>query len=129
MADKKSFVFEADKPGRTILWPCPIPVPVDNGVDEKMLVARFSLDYANEDEHAKLWDEAQTKPDGDRYLLEQVLKGFDGVFDDTGTAVSDDKVMALALSKRYLKTALINGYLNMRVGRLPKNFVTPSASS
>jgi hypothetical protein len=126
---KKMFVFEADKPGRTILWPCPILVPVDNGVDEKMLTARFSLDRVNEDEHTKLWDEANTKADSDRYLLEQILKGFDGVVDDTGTPVADDTMMKLALSKRYIKTGLINGYLMMRSSYLPKNFVTPSASA
>jgi len=129
MADKKSFVFEADKPGRTILWPCPILVPVDNGVDERMMTARFSLDHVNEDEHSKLWAEAATKPDSDRYLLEQVLKGFDGQLDETGAAVADDVAIKLALSKRYIKSGLINGYLMMRVGYLPKNFVTPSTSS
>ena len=128
-AQKKYFVFVADTPGRTILWPCSILVPVDNGAVEQLLTARFSLDHVNEDEHAKLWDKAADKPDGDRYLLKTVLKGFDGLRDETGAAVADDAAIKLALSKRYIITGLINGYLMMRVGRLPKNFVPPSVST
>ncbi len=129
MADQKAFVYEEDKPGRTILWPCPIQVPVDNGVEERMMTAKFSLDHVDEDAHAALWDEAAIKPDGDKYFLEQVVAGFDGVTDDHGVAVPDEKVMKLAMSKRYIKTGLMTAYLQMRAGRLPKNFGRPSASS
>lgn len=128
MAEQKTFVYEESKPGRTILWPCPIQVPVDNGVQEQMMTARFSLDHTDEEAHAKLWADAAAKPDGDAFLLENVLVGFDGVVDEHGRPVADDLVIKLALSKRYIKTGLINGYLMMRSGYLPKNFVRPSAS-
>jgi len=125
----KKFVFETKKPGRSILWPCLIPVPIDGDIDQQELSVRFSLDHADEDDHVALITEAQAAADFVRHILDKVVLGFDAVPNEAGETVGNDDMFAVMWATPYIQNGVLGGYLAMREGRLPKNFVRPSAST
>jgi hypothetical protein len=125
------FVFAEDKPGRSILWPCMIAVPLSGGlIEERLLIARFSLDLIAETAHEALITEANTALKSvDTHITSKVLLGFDGFTNDGGTTIPDDVAIPFMMALPYAVSGLMKGYMEMRAGRAAKNSVTPSATS
>jgi hypothetical protein len=131
MTTSKMFTFTEDVPGRTMLWPCTISVPLNGGLtEERLLVARFLLDHIAEKAHEALIAEANAAlVSVDTYITSKVLVGFDAFTNEGGTTIPDDAAIAFVMAKPFAVSGLMKGYMEMRAGRAAKNSVTPSATS
>jgi hypothetical protein len=124
----KRFVYLKSMTGRSVMFPCQIPVPVDGGIEFQELNVRFRLDHVGKKEHEALLKEAEKTADFDAYIIEKVVDGFANVPTEDESSVDDASMFELMRATPYIQNGVLAGYLMMREGRLPKNFVRPSVS-
>lgn len=120
------FVFKSD-PGE-IAWPCTISVPLSGGERQDQIVTARFVVVSNErlDELvgtalSRLTPVEGASPQGDLPLLQEVLKGFNDLKNESGQSVGDETAKSALLALPYAVRGLARGYVEMIGLRPAKN--------